>query len=72
MAFGEPLYTRRKADKLRLAGWINAPVTAVLTYFCPATVPAIIAACAWVVVVFAVTQGLAWRLDKQANRIGQR
>lgn len=67
-----PLFVRRKSDKLRVAGWINVPVTGVLAYFCPATVPALIAACFWVLGFFAVTQVIAWRMDKKANRLVRR
>jgi hypothetical protein len=72
MALGEPIYIRRKADKLRIAGWINVPVTAVAVYFYPDTVPAFLAGCVWVLVFFAVTQGIAWHLDKKANRLVRR
>ena len=72
MALGEPIYIRRKADKLRIAGWINVPVTAVLIYFCPEIVAAFIAGSLWVLAFFAVTQGIAWHLDKKANRLVRR
>ena len=72
MAFGDHIHIRRKADKLRIAGWINLPATAVAVYFCPATVPAFIAASVWVLAFFAVTHGLAWHMDKKANRLVRR
>ena len=64
-----PVHLRRKSDKVRLAGWINVALTAVLVYFCPAKVPAVIIACFWVIAVFAVTQAIAWRMDKKAKRL---
>jgi hypothetical protein len=72
MAPGEPIYIRRKADKLRIAGWINVPVTGVVAYFCPETVAAIIAGSLWVLAFFGVTHGIAWQMDKKANRLRQR
>ena len=72
MALGEPIYIRRKADKLRIAGWINVPLTAVLVYLYPDTVPAFIAGSTWVLVFFAVTHGTAWYMDKKANRLVRR
>lgn len=68
MAFGDNIHIRRKADKLRIAGWINVPVTAVAVYFYPDTVPAFIAGSVWVLVFFGVTHGMAWYMDKKANR----
>jgi len=69
MALPIPTHVRRKADKVRIAGWINVPVSGVLAYFSPHTIPAIIGACFWILLFFGITQTIAWRLDKEANRL---
>jgi hypothetical protein len=65
-------HTRRKTDKVRLVGWTNVPVTAVLVYMATDVIPAMFAACVWIILVFAVTQAFAWHLDKKAERMVQR
>ena len=62
-------HTRRKADKVRLAGWVNVILTAGLVYIAPDVVAAMVAACVWIVLVFAITQAIAWQLDKKAKRL---
>ena len=40
---------RRKADKVRLAPWVNLPATGMAVYFAAEKVPAFIAGATWVV-----------------------
>jgi hypothetical protein len=57
---------KRKAEKIRLLGWLNVGLSALVVSLSPAIVPAMIAACFWILVVFGITQAAAWRLDKKA------
>ncbi|HYH42446.1 MAG TPA: hypothetical protein VD867_10705 [Burkholderiales bacterium] len=65
-------YYRRKADKVRLAGWANVVLTGVLVYMSTDVIPAMFAACIWIILIFAVTQAIGWHLDKKANRLRER
>ena len=59
---------QRKAEKIRLLGWLNVGVSAVVVSMSPSIVPALIGACFWIIAIFAVTQTAAWRLDKRASQ----
>ncbi len=68
MSLPDSLRLRRKADKVRVAGWINLVITPIVGYFAPDRIAAIVMGCLWVVLVIAVTQIVAWRMDVHANR----
>jgi hypothetical protein len=57
---------KRKAERIRLIGWLNVLISAALVSVSPSVVPALIGACFWILVIFGVTQAAAWRLDKKA------
>jgi hypothetical protein len=57
---------KRRAEKIRLLGWLNVGLSALVVSVSPAIVPALIIACFWILAVFGITQAAAWRLDKKA------
>ena len=57
---------KRKAEKIRLLGWLNVGLSALIVSISPSLVPALIVACFWIIAIFAVTQTAAWRLEKNA------
>ena len=66
------LYWRRKADKVRLLGWLNVLASGGYVYLSSERLPAVIAACFWIIVVFAVTQAIAWHMEKKAAILDDR
>ena len=68
VAQSEFVDAKRKAEKIRLLGWLNVGLSAVVVSMSPSIVPALIGACFWIIAIFAVTQTAAWRLDKRASQ----
>jgi len=66
------LHWRRKADKLRLVGWINVLASGGVVYLSSERLPALIVACFWIIGVFIATQVIAWRMDQKADRLDER
>lgn len=60
---------RKNAERLRSIGWLNFSVTMAAWFFAPDRVDAVVMACLWVVLVLALTQFMAWRLDVRANQM---
>ena len=73
MAWVDTMRLRRRADKVRAVGWVNLLFTAVC-YFVQAAEGAALLALAglWSAGVMALTYGIAWGIDKHAERVVRR
>lgn len=60
---------RRKADRVLLAAWINAAVTALAVFMAPDRTIAIVIGCFWVSLTSLVAVCVAQRLDKDAKPV---
>lgn len=73
MAWVDSMRFRRRADKVRAAGWINLLVTLIVAgAHLPEGFDALAAGSGWAALVMAVTYGLAWVLDRHAERVVRR
>ena len=73
MAWTDSMRFRRRADKVRAAGWINLLLTLIFAgIHLPEGLDALAAGSVWAAVVMGVTYGLAWVLDRHAERVVRR
>lgn len=73
MAWIDSMRFRRRADKVRAAGWINLLVTVVVAgVHLPDGLDALAVGSLWAALVMAVTYCLAWVLDRHAERVVRR
>lgn len=73
MAWTDSMRFRRRADKVRAAGWINLLLTLIFAgVHLPEGFDALAVGFVWAMVVMAVTYGLAWALDRHAERVVRR
>lgn len=64
---------RRRADKVRAAGWINLLVTLIFAgVHLPRGFDALLLGAIWAALVMGVTHGFAWVLDRHAERVVRR
>lgn len=70
MAWTDSIRFRRRADKVRAAGWINLLLTLIVAAVHLGDGFDVLAAGAlWAALVMAITYGLAWVIDRHAERV---
>lgn len=69
MSIADSLRFRRRADKVRLAGFINAAITVAVCFIAEDRVGAFVIGAVWIVAMLGITQIVAWRIDAKANRV---
>ena len=73
MAWIDSMRFRRRADKVRAAGWINLLVTVIVAgVHLPEGFDVLAVASIWAALVMALTHGFAWALDRHAERVVRR
>jgi hypothetical protein len=73
MAWTDSVRFQRRADRVRAAGWINLLLTLIFAgIYLPEGFHALAVGSVWAVVVMGVTYGLAWALDRHAERVVRR
>lgn len=73
MAWADSMRFRRRADKVRAAGWINLLVTLIFAgAHLSDGLHALTAGAVWASLVMGITYGFAWMLDRHAERVVRR
>ena len=73
MAWVDTMRLRRRADKIRTLGWINLLLSVAWSVIHASDGFAMMALAAlWSAVVMGVTYGIAWFVDKHADRVVRR
>ena len=73
MAWVDAMRLRRKADLVRALGWLNLVVTVVWSFFHASEGLAVLALFAlWAAAGLAITHGIAWIIDRRAERVVRR
>ena len=65
------LKLRRKSDKVRLIGWLTAPLTCLAVFFAPDRVAAFTFGLLWASIIVAVTETTAILMDRHAKRTAE-
>ena len=73
MAWADSMRFQRRADKVRAAGWINLFLTLIFAgAHLSEGLHALAVGFVWAAGVMALTYGLAWMLDRHAERVVRR
>jgi hypothetical protein len=70
MSWVDCMKLRRRADQIRMLGWLNFAITLIFTGFhITEGVEVLLAALVWVTCVMALSYAAAWRIDRRAERV---
>ena len=73
MAWVDSMRLRRKADIVRALGWFNLVASVVWGFLHTSEGLGVLALCAlWVAAVMGITHGVAWVIDRRAERVVRR
>lgn len=73
MAWADSMRFQRRADKVRAAGWINLFLTLIFAgAHLSDGLHAVAVGVVWATAVMGLTYGLAWALDRHAERVVRR
>jgi Na+/H+ antiporter NhaD/arsenite permease-like protein len=73
MAWIDSMRLRRRADKIRVGGWVNLVFTIMACVVHASDGAAVtVLGVAWAAAVMAVTHGAGWMIDRHAERVVRR